>query len=152
MRFSRRWVRRRRAIALMMEAARTSETLVNFYQTTRRYNPEDSHLLRFLMYLFVCNTSINTRFRQNMALLHEPITWRTLILNERFMALQQVTNTLKTDEWFCAVCKLTGYWSKKLSGTGVIDGSEAVCCEFIVYEWHVGYMYNYCTDSKQYSG
>jgi hypothetical protein len=27
-----------------MEAARTSETLVNFYQTTRRYNPEYSHL------------------------------------------------------------------------------------------------------------
>jgi hypothetical protein len=27
-----------------MEAARTSETLVNFYQTTRRCNPEDSHL------------------------------------------------------------------------------------------------------------
>jgi hypothetical protein len=33
-----------RMAALMMEAARTSETLVNFYQTTRRYNPEDSHL------------------------------------------------------------------------------------------------------------
>jgi hypothetical protein len=31
-------------IALMMEAARTSGTLVNFYQTTRPYNPEDSHL------------------------------------------------------------------------------------------------------------
>jgi hypothetical protein len=31
-------------IALMMEVARTSETLANFYQTTRRYNPEDSHL------------------------------------------------------------------------------------------------------------
>jgi hypothetical protein len=30
--------------ALMMEAARTSETSVNFYQTTWRYNPEDSHL------------------------------------------------------------------------------------------------------------
>jgi hypothetical protein len=26
-------------IVLMMEAARTSETLVNFYHTTRRYNP-----------------------------------------------------------------------------------------------------------------
>jgi hypothetical protein len=30
-------------IALMMEATRTSETLINLYQTTRRYNP-DSHL------------------------------------------------------------------------------------------------------------
>jgi hypothetical protein len=28
----------------MMETASTSETLVNVYQTTRRYNPEDSHL------------------------------------------------------------------------------------------------------------
>jgi hypothetical protein len=27
-----------------MEAASTSETLVNFYQTTRRCNPKDSHL------------------------------------------------------------------------------------------------------------
>jgi hypothetical protein len=34
----------RSVIALMMEAARTSETSVNFYQTTRRCNPEDSHL------------------------------------------------------------------------------------------------------------
>jgi hypothetical protein len=31
-------------IALMMEAARTSETLVNLYQSTWHYNPEDSHL------------------------------------------------------------------------------------------------------------
>jgi hypothetical protein len=30
-------------IALMMEAVRTSETLVNSQQSTRRYNPEDSH-------------------------------------------------------------------------------------------------------------
>jgi hypothetical protein len=28
----------------MMEAARTFETLVNFYRNTRRFNPEDSHL------------------------------------------------------------------------------------------------------------
>jgi hypothetical protein len=32
-------------ITLMMEAASTSETSVNFYKTTRRNNPEDSHLL-----------------------------------------------------------------------------------------------------------
>jgi hypothetical protein len=29
---------------LMMQAARTSEMLVHFYQTTWCYNPEDSHL------------------------------------------------------------------------------------------------------------
>jgi hypothetical protein len=33
-----------RAVILIMDAGRTPETLVNFYQTTRRYNPEDSHL------------------------------------------------------------------------------------------------------------
>jgi hypothetical protein len=33
-----------RAIALMMKAARTSETSVNYYQTTCLNNPEDSHL------------------------------------------------------------------------------------------------------------
>jgi hypothetical protein len=31
-------------ITLMMEAASTYETSANFYQTTRRNNPEDSHL------------------------------------------------------------------------------------------------------------
>jgi hypothetical protein len=31
-------------IALMMAAESTSETSVNFYQTTRRNNPENSHL------------------------------------------------------------------------------------------------------------
>jgi hypothetical protein len=28
----------------MMEVVRTSETLVDSYQSTRRYNPEDSHI------------------------------------------------------------------------------------------------------------
>jgi hypothetical protein len=45
-----------------MEAARTSETLVNFYQTSRRYNPEDSHLRthrreNFKSYLFDLNNT-----------------------------------------------------------------------------------------------
>jgi hypothetical protein len=31
-------------IALMMEAASTSETSINFYHTAWRNNPEDSHL------------------------------------------------------------------------------------------------------------
>jgi hypothetical protein len=37
------WVIMPCSLALMMEAASTSETLVNFYQTTWCYNPEDSH-------------------------------------------------------------------------------------------------------------
>jgi hypothetical protein len=57
----------------MMEAASSSETSVNFYQTTRRNNPEDSHLharrrenlksclcldllviIRFIDYVIIC--------------------------------------------------------------------------------------------------
>jgi hypothetical protein len=30
-------------IGLIMKATSTSEKSVNFYQTTRRYNPEESH-------------------------------------------------------------------------------------------------------------
>jgi hypothetical protein len=30
----------------MMEAASTSETSVNFYQTAQRYNPEDGNIRR----------------------------------------------------------------------------------------------------------
>jgi hypothetical protein len=33
----------------MMEAASTSETSVNFYQTTLRNNPESSHLREYLL-------------------------------------------------------------------------------------------------------
>jgi hypothetical protein len=40
--------------ALMMKATRTSKTLVNFYQTTLRYNPEDSHLHTLLSGLQHC--------------------------------------------------------------------------------------------------
>jgi hypothetical protein len=34
----------RTMVALMLEAASASGTLVNFYRTTRRNNPEDNHL------------------------------------------------------------------------------------------------------------
>jgi hypothetical protein len=50
-------------IALMMEKTSTSETSVNFYQSTRRNNPEESHLhtLTFI-YLskvyFVCRVKL----------------------------------------------------------------------------------------------
>jgi hypothetical protein len=33
------------AIALMIEAASTSETSVNLHQTTRRYNPDGGHFI-----------------------------------------------------------------------------------------------------------
>jgi hypothetical protein len=46
---SARFLTRGLLITLMMEAASTSETLVNFYQTTWRYNPEDSHLHNAMM-------------------------------------------------------------------------------------------------------
>jgi hypothetical protein len=40
-----------RLIALMMEAASISKTSVNFYQTTRYNNPEDSHLRIYVLFI-----------------------------------------------------------------------------------------------------
>jgi hypothetical protein len=40
-------------IALMMEAVWASETSVNSYQSTRRFNPEDSHLLMKILTVHV---------------------------------------------------------------------------------------------------
>jgi hypothetical protein len=62
----------------MMEAARTSEMLVNFYQTTWRYNPEDSH--------------VRTHRRENLKSYQSGLVqWRSwlfqLICSELFSAL-----------------------------------------------------------------
>jgi hypothetical protein len=51
-------------IALMMEAASTSATLVNFYQTTRRYKPEDSHFF-LSQHLSGGTEEINGRYQNN---------------------------------------------------------------------------------------
>jgi hypothetical protein len=61
-------------IALMMKAPRTSQTSVNFYQTTRRHNPEDSHLhtrrreslKSYNAYEFTIN-SLTNEFNQSMS-------------------------------------------------------------------------------------
>jgi hypothetical protein len=53
-----------------MEAARTSETLVNFYQTTRRYNPEGIHhksaKFHFSDYIGLHNYIINRGVQVNL--------------------------------------------------------------------------------------
>jgi hypothetical protein len=45
-------------IALMMEAVQTSETLINSYQSTRQYNPEDSHLQSLIMIIYEYNRNV----------------------------------------------------------------------------------------------
>jgi hypothetical protein len=42
----------------MTEAASISETLVSFYQTTRRNNPEDSHLYEMHGYTSVYSEKV----------------------------------------------------------------------------------------------
>jgi hypothetical protein len=46
----------------MMETASTSETLVNFYETTRRYNPEDSHLCKVCIFMFLLISLVTQGF------------------------------------------------------------------------------------------
>jgi hypothetical protein len=48
----------RAIIAVMMEATSTSETSVNFYQSTRLNNPEDSHLQTMIIFLNSINQLI----------------------------------------------------------------------------------------------
>jgi hypothetical protein len=45
-------------IALLMEAATTSESSVNFNQTTRHYNPEDSHIFFHFLSIFLAQKVI----------------------------------------------------------------------------------------------
>jgi hypothetical protein len=52
-------------IAVMMEAVRTSEMLVHFYQTTQRYNPEDSHLHRLDCWSVIPSRSVANIFLQH---------------------------------------------------------------------------------------
>jgi hypothetical protein len=61
---------RYQVIALMMEAAGTSETSVNFYQTTQRYNPEDSHLRSVLSKTFSPFSIFFMRFKMPLAFIH----------------------------------------------------------------------------------
>jgi hypothetical protein len=47
----------------MIEAVSTSETSVNFYQTTRRNNPENSHLQRCSNLKYATTASFRNRLR-----------------------------------------------------------------------------------------
>jgi hypothetical protein len=59
------------AIALMMEAASTSETWMKFYQTTWRNSPEDGHLHT----VWVTEQSIAFKFNFTYVLYVHPITF-----------------------------------------------------------------------------
>jgi hypothetical protein len=48
-------------IALMMEAASTSETSVNFYQSIPRNNPEDSHLQGFSWFTWTLGSKLRRK-------------------------------------------------------------------------------------------
>jgi hypothetical protein len=47
---------------LMIDAVQSSETLVNLYQSTQCYNPEDSNL-QWINYYFTCLHSLLPEFQ-----------------------------------------------------------------------------------------
>jgi hypothetical protein len=95
-------------IALMMEASSNCETSVNFYQTTRRYNPEDSHLLCIcLKIMFLRRIGFQGRFSVNMVM-----NW-AFLGSEEFLDLQSnsqlLRKTLCHGVWSRAVGRVTTF-------------------------------------------
>jgi hypothetical protein len=96
------------AIALMMKAAGTSETSVNFYQTTQRNIPEDSHLLHhFLvsctsckehkkMSLIITLEILNLSDKQNIPIV-ATLCFRCIIVKYSFTGSQEHFESHKYD-------------------------------------------------------
>jgi hypothetical protein len=74
-----------RLIALMMEAVQTSEALAKFYQSTWRYNPEDSNL-QFFPYMPFCNRNSSINDRPNLTRRMSP----NAMVNKKVGGLQQI--------------------------------------------------------------
>jgi hypothetical protein len=64
-----------RCHTLMMELARTSETSVNFYQTTRRYKQEDRHLYTRRRENFKSCLVFMLHIRKASGLNHGPVSY-----------------------------------------------------------------------------
>jgi hypothetical protein len=62
-----------RLITVMMQAVNTSETPVNFYETTQRYNPEDSHL-------YTRRENLKASLLSDHFILQVRFTWEVLTL------------------------------------------------------------------------
>jgi hypothetical protein len=91
-------------IALMMEAARTSETLVNFYQTTWRYNPEENHPRCFLFP--VANGKQDTLFASVDIFLNTSSVYRELS-PKQVLRMWTSENTLNLDILRPIICSNT---------------------------------------------
>jgi hypothetical protein len=87
----------------MMEAANTSETSVNFYQTTQHSNPEDNHLheeicLRVVLFQMSCSkypTQYQLYDRPHTILL-EPSLIDVITITHSFI-LKNIKVNLRTD-------------------------------------------------------
>jgi hypothetical protein len=77
----------------MMEAARTSETMVNFYQTTWHYNPEDSHLHTHRCENLTSNPTTNFSSMKHPFVTQEAPYLLTFKMSPFLLLLQQQTFT-----------------------------------------------------------
>jgi hypothetical protein len=110
-----------------MEAARTSETLVNFYQTTRCYNPEDSNLHthrreKLKSYFSVScqccfQLHVTTKLDRTEDCVPQPVRESNIILllsrcvlstkHPLFSCLQQTdVPLLSPEQWRCCGCRV----------------------------------------------
>jgi hypothetical protein len=88
------------SIALMTEVASTSETLVNFYQTAQRKNPEDSHL----RHVFSSKASFSTLTSPHTAYRSELCYTQYKIWVLRYHNLKSVASSIREFQVsYCAI-------------------------------------------------
>jgi hypothetical protein len=141
----------------MMETASTSETSVNFYQTTRRNNPEDSHLHTRRLKNLKSYTRDNVNYVRWRPLAVKVCQWLKLGLvcllwNEVFITSTLIMEAETVSETLLWASFSHGWSSEKTSLYSVaLKASNLVHCAVEVSDYYTEIFHSWAVDSYSFS-